>query len=178
MPAQTSTSPDPVRVSQAETQQRTKTKINLVLLSGGSGTQSITEALLRHPQISLKILINAYDDGHSTGRLRRFIPGMLGPSDFRKNLNRLMPVAERSQRALKTISDYRLAVGISREDALAVVHSMIGGNYSALPGKLATAFNQLMVGKLREVCTFLTTFLEYETRERAAGRCFDFTDCA
>lgn len=155
-----------------------RTRIEVVLFSGGSGTQSITEALLRHPQISLKILINAYDDGHSTGRLRRFIPGMLGPSDVRKNLNRLMPVSERSQKALKTISDYRLAMGIAREDALTMLDHMIGAKYAALPEKLCTAFNSLMVGKLREVCSFLTTFLEYEYRERAAGRSFDFTDCA
>src|SRR6202040_4192926 len=68
-----------------------RSKLNVVLFSGGSGTQSITEAFLKHPQIALTILINAYDDGHSTGRLRRFIPGMLGPSDVRKNINRLMP---------------------------------------------------------------------------------------
>src|SRR5580698_11467579 len=95
-----------------------RTKINVVLFSGGSGTQTISEALLKHPQISLRILINAYDDGHSTGRLRRFIPGMLGPSDVRKNINRLMPVEERCQQALRSISDYRLPVGISRKDAL------------------------------------------------------------
>ena len=73
-----------------------RSKINVVLFSGGSGTQSITAALQKHPQISLKILINAYDDGHSTGRLRRFVPGMLGPSDVRKNIGRLMPGSERS----------------------------------------------------------------------------------
>src|SRR5512132_4119409 len=87
--------------------QAARARINVVLFSGGSGTQSITEAFRRHPQISLKILINAYDDGHSTGRLRRFLPGMLGPSDVRKNINRLMPTAERSQKNLKIISDYR-----------------------------------------------------------------------
>ena len=155
-----------------------RSRINVVLFSGGSGTQSITEALLRHPQISLKILINAYDDGHSTGRLRRFIPGMLGPSDVRKNLNRLMPVGERSQQALKTISDYRLAVGISRDSALETVHAMLGGRYSELPAKLSAAFNHLMVGQLREVSAFLDTFLVYEERERDQGRNFDFTDCA
>lgn len=73
-------------------------KLKVVLFSGGSGTQSITEAFLRHPQIALTILINAYDDGHSTGRLRRFLPGMLGPSDVRKNINRIMPALERSQK--------------------------------------------------------------------------------
>src|SRR5580658_11209217 len=102
-----------------------RSRISVVLFSGGSGTQSITEALRRHPQISLKILINTYDDGHSTGRLRRFIPGMLGPSDVRKNLNRLMPVAERSQQALRRISDYRLPVGISRNDAHATIIAML-----------------------------------------------------
>jgi 2-phospho-L-lactate transferase/gluconeogenesis factor (CofD/UPF0052 family) len=155
-----------------------RTRINVVLFSGGSGTQSITEALRRHPQISLNILINAYDDGHSTGRLRRFIPGMLGPSDVRKNLNRLMPVAERSQKALKAISDYRLPVGVKREEALGIIGAMTGGRYSALPEILCESFNHLMVARLREVCGFLTTFVEYEQSERAAGRCFDFTDCA
>src|ERR1700685_1555745 len=88
-----------------------KTRIDVVLFSGGSGTKSIAEALLQHPQIRLRILINAYDDGHSTGRLRRFIPSMLGPSDVRKNINPLMPVGERCQQALRSISDYRLPVG-------------------------------------------------------------------
>src|SRR5580700_9463336 len=130
MTAPISTSLEPVRISPEEPERgmkAAKTKINLVLFSGGSGTQSITEALLRHPQISLRILINAYDDGHSTGRLRRFIPGMLGPSDVRKNINRLMPVAERSQQALRSISDHRLPVGISRQDALNFIHCCVTG---------------------------------------------------
>ncbi len=94
-----------------------RSQINVVLFSGGSGTQSITAALQKHPQISLKILINAYDDGHSTGRLRRFVPGMLGPSDVRKNLGRLMPHEERSEKSLALVSDFRLPVGVARGDA-------------------------------------------------------------
>lgn len=129
-----------------------RTRIEVVLFSGGSGTQSITEALLRHPQISLKILINAYDDGHSTGRLRRFIPGMLGPSDVRKNLNRLMPVSERSQQALKLISDYRLPVGVSRDAALATITAIIAGQYSGLPETTGKAFDLMMAGQLRKAC--------------------------
>src|ERR1700724_488968 len=111
----------PIASPQSTQPASSRSKINLVLFSGGSGTQSITEALLRHPQISLTILINAYDDGHSTGRLRRFIPGLLGPSDVRKNINRLMPQAERCQQSLKLLSDYRLPVGISRDAALKFV---------------------------------------------------------
>src|SRR5438270_10001767 len=110
-----------------------RAQINVVLFSGGSGTRSITDAFRRHPQISLKILINAYDDGHSTGRLRRFLPGMLGPSDVRKNIGRLMPCEERGQKSLAMVSDFRLPVGIRRSDALHIIDGIVEEDYSRLP---------------------------------------------
>lgn len=155
-----------------------RSTINVVLFSGGSGTHSITEALLKHKQISLRILINAYDDGHSTGRLRRFIPSMLGPSDVRKNINRLMPSTERSHGSLKLISDYRLPVGISRTDALAFIEGVLSGEYGALPEKLRPAFDQLTLLQSRRVNSFLRTFRDYLHQQEAQGRTFDFTDCA
>ena len=78
-----------------------KTCLNIVLFSGGSGTKSISEFLAGQSQVSLSVLINCYDDGHSTGRLRRFVPGMLGPSDVRKNIGRLMPSGDRCYAALR-----------------------------------------------------------------------------
>lgn len=153
-------------------------RLKVVLFSGGSGTQSITEAFLRHPQISLTILINAYDDGHSTGRLRRFVPGMLGPSDVRKNINRLMPAIERAQKSLKLISDHRLPVGIPRGDALCVIDGMIKSDYSSSPPKLAAAFPQLTCWQAAGLNSFLATFRAYFDAREKAGATFDFTDCA
>ena len=152
-----------------------RTRINVVLFSGGSGTQTIAEALLKHPQISLKILINAYDDGHSTGRLRRFIPGMLGPSDVRKNINRLMPATERSQQALRVISEYRLPGDLARKDAIALLDQILAGTYSSLPLPIELAFEQLSVRQSRRLCSFLFTFMTYL---RECPRKFDFSDCA
>jgi 2-phospho-L-lactate transferase/gluconeogenesis factor (CofD/UPF0052 family) len=153
-------------------------QLKVVLFSGGSGTQSITEAFLRHPQIALTIVINAYDDGHSTGRLRRFLPGMLGPSDVRKNINRLMPAIERAQKSLKLISDHRLPVGIGRSDALRTIDGIVGGDYSALPPKLAAAFPQLACWQAARLNSFLATFRAYFDQREKAGASFDFTDCA
>jgi 2-phospho-L-lactate transferase/gluconeogenesis factor (CofD/UPF0052 family) len=155
-----------------------RSRINVVLFSGGSGTRSITDALLKHPQISLKILINAYDDGHSTGRLRRFLPGMLGPSDVRKNLNRLMPVVERSQRCLKSISDYRLPVGISKADALAFIGRIVSRDYAPLPPQLGSALPQMACWQERRMSFFLALFRDYFFEQEARGLRFDFTDCA
>jgi len=160
------------------TTERQRNTINVVLFSGGSGTHSITEALLKHKQISLKILINAYDDGHSTGRLRRFIPSMLGPSDVRKNINRLMPSAERSHRSLKLISDYRLPVGMLRADALAFIDAVVTGQPAGIPVPLRPAFDQLTILQSRRVNSFLRTFLVYLHQQEQIGRTFDFTDCA
>ena len=156
----------------------TRSHIEVVLFSGGSGAHSITEALRRHPQIRLRILINAYDDGHSTGRLRKFIPSMLGPSDVRKNISRLMPSAERCFRHLGILSDYRLPVGISRADALTLLNDIVAGNFTALPANLSDSFRQLTVTQAEQCRSLLRTFLEYFHQQEALGRTFDFTDCA
>jgi 2-phospho-L-lactate transferase/gluconeogenesis factor (CofD/UPF0052 family) len=49
---------------------------------GGRGATSILQALLRTSGIQITALVNAYDDGLSTGRVRGFIPGMLGARIF------------------------------------------------------------------------------------------------
>ena len=160
-----------------------KSQINVVLFSGGSGTSEITRSLRKHSQIALKILINAYDDGHSTGRLRAFIPGMLGPSDVRKNLLRLMPLTERSQVSLKEVSEYRLKVGISREDALRFVGRIVEGNLQVgtctpLPETLGSAFSHLACWQMQTLQAYLRTFVAFLLEQEALGRAFDFTDCA
>ena len=149
-----------------------------MLFSGGSGTRSIVESLLRHSQIRLRILINAYDDGHSTGRLRRFIPTMLGPSDVRKNINRLMPVGERSQKSLQFLSDYRLPAGISTADALHLLGAIVTGSLADLPPKLREQFGRMTVQQADGFRSFLRTFVSYYETAVQSGRSFDFTDCA
>jgi 2-phospho-L-lactate transferase/gluconeogenesis factor (CofD/UPF0052 family) len=168
----------PEPLSQAPEAPGTRTRIDVVLFSGGTGTDSITQALLRHPQIRLRILINAYDDGLSTGRLRKFIPSMLGPSDVRKNVNRLMPKAERCQKNLKFLSDYRLAVGISQSDALVLLGALISGNQPAIPPRLAESYRLLAVAQADLFRSLLATFLSYFHEQEIAGNHFDFTDCA
>ncbi|MGW2144398.1 2-phospho-L-lactate transferase CofD family protein [Nonomuraea bangladeshensis] len=60
--------------------------MRVAMFSGGRGAAGIARALLRTPGLDLALLVNGYDNGLSTGALRRYLPGMLGPSDFRKNL--------------------------------------------------------------------------------------------
>jgi 2-phospho-L-lactate transferase/gluconeogenesis factor (CofD/UPF0052 family) len=155
-----------------------KDKLNVVLFSGGTGTHSITEAFLKHPQIALTILINAYDDGHSTGRLRKFIPGMLGPSDVRKNIGRLMPRRDRCHRALQVLSDYRLPKGILFETALPILEASASACPAGLWPDIRAEFECLSVRQAARIAEFSRAFLDYVRRRDAEGTRFDFNDCA
>jgi 2-phospho-L-lactate transferase/gluconeogenesis factor (CofD/UPF0052 family) len=58
----------------------------ITIVSGGSGSINIQKGL--HEicnKLPINLLINGYDDGKSTGVLRKMFPGTLGISDFRKN---------------------------------------------------------------------------------------------
>jgi 2-phospho-L-lactate transferase/gluconeogenesis factor (CofD/UPF0052 family)/choline kinase len=58
----------------------------ITIISGGSGSVNIQKGLYEIcPGLSINLLINGYDDGKSTGVLRKLFKDTLGISDFRKN---------------------------------------------------------------------------------------------
>jgi len=58
----------------------------ITILCGGSGSSAIQKGLHTIcPHLPIHLLINGYDDGKSTGVLRKVFPNTLGISDFRKN---------------------------------------------------------------------------------------------
>jgi 2-phospho-L-lactate transferase/gluconeogenesis factor (CofD/UPF0052 family) len=80
----------------------------IALFCGGRGSASITRALLDHTDCRLTLLVNGFDDGRSTGWVRRMVPGMLGPSDFRKNLATVLDTSLPSERALEAFLNLRI----------------------------------------------------------------------
>ncbi len=153
-------------------------KLQVVLFSGGSGTHSITEAFIKQPQLELTILINAYDDGHSTGRLRKFIPGMLGPSDVRKNISRLMPRKETCHQALQKLSDLRLPKGFAYAPGMELVRTYAEGRGSSLEGQMGALYRQLTVAQAEGWRDWFGVFLQYALEREQLGKPFDFNDCA
>ena len=60
--------------------------MKITLITGGSGSENIQRGLYQiNRHIGIDIIINGYDDGKSTGVLRRLFKNTLGISDFRKN---------------------------------------------------------------------------------------------
>lgn len=105
-----------------ETQQ-----LKVVLFSGGRGSGALTRQLVGNPGISLTVAINGYDDGASTGEVRRFLRDSLGPSDFRKNASRLAPELRSCTPALIALLDYRFPESASEAEARRAFAAVAGG---------------------------------------------------
>jgi hypothetical protein len=59
--------------------------MNILVISGGSGNDALIKGLKSfYPESNVKVLVNAYDAGKSTGVCRQ-VTDTLGVSDIRKN---------------------------------------------------------------------------------------------
>ena len=82
--------------------------MKISLFCGGRGSSNLIRELVDDTDVELTLIVNAYDDGLSTGEIRRLIPGMLGPSDFRKNLGYLLVPASEDHLNFQKILEHRL----------------------------------------------------------------------
>lgn len=129
--------------------------VSVVLFSGGRGSDVLSRQLIGHPDVALTIAINGYDDGASTGEVRRFLGDSLGPSDFRKNASRVARETRSCAEGLVDVLDARLPTPCSREEA-----------FRALEG-VAIAGGTRMRQRVDAV-----------RQELESGRAFEFSDCA
>lgn len=63
--------------------------MNILVLSGGSGNDALVKGIKKvYPESAVRVLVNAYDNGKSTGVCRQ-VTNTLGVSDIRKNHSRM-----------------------------------------------------------------------------------------
>lgn len=110
--------------------------------------------------MSLTIAVNGYDDGKSTGEVRRFLGDSLGPSDYRKNASRLASELKTASPALVGLLESRLASQSSVAEIRADVFAATSGIDAAAASRVSQALDRF--------------FAELET----SGRPFDFDDCS
>src|SRR6266545_668025 len=126
--------------------------LSVVVFSGGRGSSVLSQELITHSGIVLTLAINGYDDGMSTGEVRRFLGDALGPSDFRKNASHLARALHASPDDSIALLDGRLPAGCTREQALETFHGI--------------------EGPVRERLD------RFECELGSSGRAFEFSDCA
>src|SRR5262249_25512884 len=149
--------------------------VKVVLFCGGRGSATTIQELLRWPSVQLTLILNAYDDGLSTGILRDVIPGMLGPSDFRKNLSRLLDLHSPAQYALKNLLEYRLPKGLAEPEINGFI-GFIKREEGVLPiPALRHLLEQLNPQLHVRIYEMLWHFFDYI---QSSGKPFDYGDCS
>ena len=144
------------------------------MFSGGRGTQSLSKAFVAHPQIDLFLLLNAYDDGLSTGRLRKFIPGFLGPSDFRKNISCLIPDLDETGNSLKRLLEYRFPDNLESKYAKKILSDLYNEKFEreghSIDPKFWEDLQSISYKQARYIVSNVLTFLDYWHQESKKGR--------
>ncbi len=147
--------------------------LNVVIFNGGRGAASLIPALLAREGLNVTSVVNAYDDGKSTGAIRRFF-GMLGPSDIRKVQQLMLPDDDIDRAAHLELFRYRFPAGCARSRALEEIEGFAKRKTSKIAGHDFS--NKMIVNALR---VFLERFLTgLELAERARGEQFDFSNCS
>jgi 2-phospho-L-lactate transferase/gluconeogenesis factor (CofD/UPF0052 family) len=153
------------------------TPLSVVMFVGGRGARDITRELLEAPGVHLTNLLNAYDDGESTGALRNFVPGMLGPSDVRKNIATMLDPARTGAAELAQWLETRLPEDLA-QDGRILVDALVARSGAAGTGDLARLIDRVPEATANQVTHWLRTFLEHWAAEAAVGRHFDASACA
>ena len=147
--------------------------LNVVILNGGRGASTIIPALILHQRLHVTSIVNAYDDGKSTGAIRRFF-GMLGPSDIRKVQELMLPNDDQDQENYVTLFQYRFPLDCNREDVLEQLKLFLDSESMELVG---IHLNNIRVRE--KLKSFLAEFLTgLNTIEKARQEQFDFADCS
>jgi len=152
-------------------------RVRVVVFSGGRGSGALVRLLAANPHVDLTVAINGYDDGKSTGEVRRYLGNCLGPSDFRKNASTIAATRKSCPAALVELLDHRLPEPCTREDALAALRSIEPG--ATVSGGAAPKIAALAAQLPDETRAALREALGAFERDLATGRDqFNFTDCA
>ena len=147
--------------------------LNVVILNGGRGAASVIPALLARQGMHVISVVNAYDDGKSTGEIRRFF-GMLGPSDIRKVQELMLPQDAPDYQANLHLFQYRFPQVSDRSEVLAHLRGFARGDQADLVGATVTS------AKVRSsLQSFVHEFVNgLSAIEQVNGEEFNFGDCS
>jgi 2-phospho-L-lactate transferase/gluconeogenesis factor (CofD/UPF0052 family) len=136
----------------------------IVVLSGGHGGARIAREIQRQSNSVAAIVVNAFDDGKSTGALRKYIPGMLGPSDIRKNASQLVSLSSPERDAIRSILEYRI-----RDEDEEMIRSCLDSfaqteKPTDLPTDLRVAIDALSDDTRAEVAAAIRKLIAYSAK--------------
>ena len=99
--------------------------MNITIINGGSGASNIINALIKEKKYKIISIINTFDDGKSTGRIRKFLD-IPGPSDMRKVHSLFLNKSKLNFKIYKKFYNFRLN-NLSRKNILSQIKNFFEG---------------------------------------------------
>lgn len=148
--------------------------INVVIFNGGRGASSLIKAFLKKDGFKVTSIVNAYDDGKSTGEIRAFFD-MLGPSDIRKVQSLMLPKDNIDYESMLGIYELRLPLNQDDETLLGLILGESKSNSNTFFG--FQFHNNKVLDHLR---FYLSIFVENHAliKKSIIGKSITFRDCS
>ncbi len=148
--------------------------INIVSFNGGRGASSLIPSLLTNKNFKVTSIVNAYDDGKSTGAIRAYFD-MLGPSDIRKVQQLMLPKDNVDYNNNYWLFDFRLPLDKSNAALFKELSVEVSSRKSQMFGKKFK--NKALVIALKDYLNiFLNNLLLIKKAKNFNS--FVFQDCS
>jgi dolichol-phosphate mannosyltransferase len=145
--------------------------IKTVVFCGGRGGAKIYRTLLDHHMFQVTVIVNAYDDGLSTGDIRRAIPLMLGPSDIRKNICTMVDHRNEVSRLVTQLLALRLPAKMNPDEEEHFVRTVKEGRWQGIRYEpLKVLLTKLPDNKRSDIFDALRRAVDYLTSDKAQAK--------
>ncbi len=147
--------------------------INIVSFNGGRGAKTLISGFLKKEGIYYTSIVNAYDDGKSTGNIRSFFR-MLGPSDIRKVQEAMIPRDLEDYDGIMHLYNFRYEEKGDREKILGGLTAFATKNTNELTGVVIK--DEIVRESLRTLVQYLLNGIELI--EKAENKKINLDDCS
>jgi 2-phospho-L-lactate transferase/gluconeogenesis factor (CofD/UPF0052 family) len=146
--------------------------MNLTIINGGRGASTILPEFIKNNKLNITSIVNAYDDGKSTGAIRHFF-NMLGPSDIRKVQKLMLPESTNKENLYK-LFDFRYGINTKKSDILNELTNFV--NTDSDPKLCNIELPQEISARLKP---FIKMFIDSIVLiESSTNKSFSFNDCS
>lgn len=146
--------------------------MKITIINGGSGAKNIIKALIKIKKIHITSIINTFDDGKSTGLIRKFFK-MPGPSDIRKVHSLFLNEQDENIKQYKDLYSIRLN-HINRKNVFFEMNKYIEKKSEILFG-IYIKNKKVKNFIIKNLSFFLTYLLKVEKNNSMR---FNFNDCS
>jgi 2-phospho-L-lactate transferase/gluconeogenesis factor (CofD/UPF0052 family) len=147
--------------------------MKILIFNGGRGASPLILNIPNNKDIHITSIVNAYDDGKSTGQIRYFFD-MLGPSDLRKVQSLFLNKNDDYYHKNLDFFNYRLPEKINNQDAKALISKLFSTNIENLNNYFGLAEKVF-----QDLKKFIKFFLNKLNQiEKIKQEKFNFDDCS